>query len=459
MSDNLHNKWGTELFVLSKTDRIHHAPQSTINLNDEFKRIIATTFRNKFHLQGVSANGSSANVFAILDATRGDTSRCLIAAGSYLCSASFVLCNLATSEFELNSPLSLIREPVVDDDLFVKKTIIALPYHIPGSVSVSELVLYEDMCLVKLHEKLLLYKIQGQAIKSLFFELMLAGNGAVLSDRTLSIIAILSKKHNFTIIVDEIMTAGRTGTMLLLQTKSVPFIKCVSHVTLGKWCQCGIVLVSTEQNIIEQRQQDSTTSPRSNSTSIDLAFIIPYWNKLTTILLMAEVRRDVVLERIRCNYNDAWGKGVMIFTPVKNNTMEGLNHRLLPMLELTNISSGNFSRPFNNNVIDLKSTMNTKIMNTVIKWNDVKIYDKTTNKSVLGYLTLIKYLIHVTNESLDKEVMLSTDEINIGLNRQIKAYPLGIMLNKLHTAGLLEYKLNGKKRLRTWIVSKAFLYN
>lgn len=54
---------------------------------------------------------------------------------------------------------------------------------------------------------------------SLFFELMLAGNGAVLSDRALNKIAILSRKHKFTIIIDEIMTGGRTGTLLLLQKK------------------------------------------------------------------------------------------------------------------------------------------------------------------------------------------------------------------------------------------------
>ena len=266
MSDTLHNSWGTDLFVMTKDDLKKYSPQSTINIQDEFKRIVSNTFQNRFHLQGVSANGSSANVFAIVDATRGDTGRCLIAAGSYLCSTGFVLCNLATSEFHLNSPLSFIREPSIIDELFVKRTIVALPYHIPGAITVADLVIYEDVCLHKLHEKLLLYKAQGQSIISLFFELMLAGNGAVLSDRSLSKIAILSRKHNFTIIVDEIMTGGRTGSLLLLETKAKDFIQCVSHVTLGKWCLCGIVLVSPNQNIIQQRQQDTATSPRSNST-------------------------------------------------------------------------------------------------------------------------------------------------------------------------------------------------
>jgi adenosylmethionine-8-amino-7-oxononanoate aminotransferase len=98
-----------------------------------------------------------------------------------------------------------------------------------------------------MHEKLLLYRVQGRPIMSLFLELILAGNGAFLSDRSLNKIAILSKQHYFKIVVDEIMTGGRTGSLLLLTTKSINFISCVSHVTLGKWCQCGIILVSSKK--------------------------------------------------------------------------------------------------------------------------------------------------------------------------------------------------------------------
>ena len=54
---------------------------------------------------------------------------------------------------------------------------------------------------------------------------MLAGNGAILSDRCLLKIATLSKQHKFKIIVDEIMTGGRTGSLFLLQTKSIDFIQ------------------------------------------------------------------------------------------------------------------------------------------------------------------------------------------------------------------------------------------
>lgn len=293
---------------------------------------------------------------------------------------------------------------------------------------------------------------------SLFFELMLAGNGAILSDRSLSKIAILSRKHNFTIIVDEIMTGGRTGTLLLLETKAIDFIQCVSHVTLGKWCRCGIVLVSPNQNIIEQRQQDTATAPRSNSTTIDLAQIIPYWNKLMEILLMAQIRREMVFDKTKIKANDAWGVGAIIFSSTKNNTKEGLNHRLLPMLELTNIEKGNMTKPYTDKE-DFKSIINTKIIIAIKNWNDVSIYDKTTSKKVSVYLSLIRFLIKSSNESSDeKEVVLSTEDINLGLNRKIKKFPLSNMLSEMDTAGLIKYQKSGAKRLRNWVVSKSFLF-
>ena len=457
MSDDLHNRWGTNLFVLTKSDKTKYNSQSSIGLEDEFKRIVSKTFSHKFHLQKVCADGSSANIFAIVDSTRGDTGRCFYAAGSYLSSAGSVLCTYATSVFEINSPLSLIRHPNVDDSLSVKKAIIALPYHIHGSIIGTDLETYEDLCFSKMHEKLLLYRVQGRPIMSLFLELILAGNGAHLSDRALAKIAILSKQHDFKIVVDEIMTGGRTGSLLLLTTKSKDFISCVSHVTLGKWCQCGIILVSTEQNIIEQRQQDTVTAPRSSSTSIDLHQIIPYWNKIISILLMAEIRRATVLRKFKCKENDSWGVGAMIYSPIKNNTSDGLNHRLLPMLELTNISC-NATKPFNNEGAIFRNSINDSIVNAIKEWNDVIIHDKLTMTSVTENLLIIEYLILRSNNSGNEEVCLSTEEICIALSNQIKPYKLSSMLNDMSTAGLLEYKLIGKKRLRNWVVIKTFTF-
>ena len=84
MTDNLHNNWGTNLILLTNSDKQIYNAKSSVNPDDEFKRTVSLTFQNKFHLQRVCADGSTANIMAIVDATRGDTGRCLIAAGSYL---------------------------------------------------------------------------------------------------------------------------------------------------------------------------------------------------------------------------------------------------------------------------------------------------------------------------------------------------------------------------------------
>jgi hypothetical protein len=173
----------------------------------------------------------------------------------------------------------------------------------------------------------------GKPIKAIFLELVLAGNGASLSDRALEKIALLSHKHDFSIIVDEIMTGGRTGTMLHLLTKPKEFIQCVSHVTFGKWPQCGMILVSKAHHDAGE-QKKRVSAQRSNSTCIDFKQIIPCWNKVVSLLGRAQVRRDVVLKKIKCKSDDAWGIGCLIFVPHKNNTANGLKNRILPLLEL-----------------------------------------------------------------------------------------------------------------------------
>jgi hypothetical protein len=80
-------------------------------------------------------------------------------------------------------------------------------------------------------------------------------------------------------------------------------------------------------------------------------------------------------------------------------------------------------------------------------------------KSVTENLLIIKYLIIRSNLSRGVEqVSVSTEEICGALNNAIKIYKIGSMLNDFSTAGLLEYKLIGKKRLRNWIVVKTFLF-
>ena len=82
----------------------------------------------------------------------------------------------------------------------------------------------------------------------ILLELSLASNGATLSDRALSILAELAGIHGFDIVVDEIMTGGRTKRMLSTMDKPKNFQKSVDFITMGKWLKCGMVLSSKRQH-------------------------------------------------------------------------------------------------------------------------------------------------------------------------------------------------------------------
>jgi adenosylmethionine-8-amino-7-oxononanoate aminotransferase len=60
-------------------------------------------------------------------------------------------------------------------------------------------------------------------------------------------LAILSKMHDFYFIIDEIITAGRTGTILYTLQMPKEFIDRVMYIALGKWLGRGAVLCNTEK--------------------------------------------------------------------------------------------------------------------------------------------------------------------------------------------------------------------
>ena len=105
---------------MTKAEERFYGGYSRENEPDEFRRIIANHFNNEFVLQKICQDGSTANLHAIVDATFGNTSCCYIAAGSYVSAADAVLQNLSTSEFSVNSSLSIIRHPDALDALFTK---------------------------------------------------------------------------------------------------------------------------------------------------------------------------------------------------------------------------------------------------------------------------------------------------------------------------------------------------
>lgn len=450
MSDDLSNNWGTQLINLTRSEEREYGAHSKQNELDEFKRIISNHFSKEFVLHKICQDGSTANLLAIVDATFGNTSCCYIAAGSYLSATDTVLQNLSTSSFYLQSSFSIIRTPDEDDTMFIRQQMVALPYFIEGTMSIRDLEKYEDSCFRVLHEKCLIMRIKGSPMKCIILELMLAGNGAILSNRSLKQLAYLSIKHDFNFIVDEIMTGGRTGTMLLLLKKPIIFVERVTHVTLGKWLQAGMVLISKSHHEYDRLIQRPACVPRLPSTSISLSSIIPIWNKVVVQLPLTDIRRNETIKQLKCRIEDVWGEGVLIFAPVKNTASANLKCRYLPRLERQKLDS-----PYLQQVSHIvsKTIVNHLVVEAVNVWKNLD-YLSDDDKE---FVPLIKFLSF--NGMINRNFEFQTEEINTDILHFLNSKKkVADMLRKLQTAGLISYKMSGRRRLRSWDVLQGCCY-
>ena len=145
-----------------------------------------------------------------MEATDGNTLACLFAAGTYLGGDDSVLQMISSTV-----PVGYYGPQMVclpsQMGAFGKSQTVGLPYYIPcESCDPAHLLRYEEICFQELHVRLLLKRMTGAPYKAILIELCLAGLGAILSHNALERLALLAKIHNISIIVDEIMTAGRT---------------------------------------------------------------------------------------------------------------------------------------------------------------------------------------------------------------------------------------------------------
>ena len=343
MADDLANGWGTGLCIPPRTSR---SPQafSTETDNTDFqllKQEIRGTFNGEFHLVKVTPCGSDANLFACVKSTGGDLSRTLVAAGSYVAGTEFGLQNWSTSDFQTQYGLAVITQPHLVTDPFCTAHTVGLPYHIPGVMKPEDLEKYEDQCLLELHHRCLISKMNDAPVKTLLMEIMLAGNGATLSDRALERIAQLARMHQFSVTLDEIFTGGRSGTMLLAQQTPHSFRSAVRYVTMGKWIGAGLVIATKQEYLYMTNAIDTDESgPRGTSTKIDCQYLLLVWKEVQKKIILTPGRRETVLRKLNIPVGKDWGRGVMIYcSKARADSAQGLKNRFLPMLENTHIDS------------------------------------------------------------------------------------------------------------------------
>ena len=145
-----------------------------------------------------------------------------------------------------------------------------------------------------------------------------------------------------------------------------------------------------------------------------------------------------------------WGVGCLLFAPCENITNNNLKCRFLPRLERQSISTNNLKKC--SDTIS-KTYVNHLIVNGVISWRDLQHYTDEDKQ----YLPLIRFLSF--RRMLDAGMTIHTDEINNEVLHFIKnKTKVGEMLRKLETAGLIAYKISGKRRLRSWTVMEDCSY-
>jgi len=213
MADDLANDWGVQFCLTDSKRRSVHSPvlpRVLVNGQDSFTTIagLVATESDKFIFERLAVSGSQANSWCVDDATNHTAELCLFAAGSFAAGDSSALQSFASSQHHVGDDLSFVSTPDEVLSAGARRNTVALPCHIPGAMDLKKLKKCEDDCLEALHIRLCWAKMSGKPHVSLFLELILAGNGASLSNRTLVALGKLAKHHGLGVIVDEIVTGG-----------------------------------------------------------------------------------------------------------------------------------------------------------------------------------------------------------------------------------------------------------
>ena len=197
---------------------------------------------------------------------------------------------------------------------------------------------YKIECLEHLHIMCLYNKVLKKKVTCILMEITLASNRSTVSDRALTILGHLAHLHDFGIVVDEIMTGGRTKTMLSTMEKPKIFQKSVQFITMGKWLKCGMVLGSKRQQNIRNKLL-SEQLPRGASTGINGNEAYTIYSEVVNNLENVDARRRTVLTKCRVKETEAWGKGLHIFIPGKREgILAGTRNHLLPLIMNTPIT-------------------------------------------------------------------------------------------------------------------------
>jgi hypothetical protein len=268
------------------------------------------------------------------------------------------------------------------------------------------------------------------------------------------ILGRLAKQHKLSLIVDEILTGGRTSVnhMLLTQEKPKTFRNQVLHITLGKWLGMGLVL--TNSQALTCQDNPNLISPifaaRGLSSQPGCSNAIRLWTAVFDKRHLIHSRRAKVLLDRRLNEQQCWGIGLMIYHPHKRvSVSRGLKNRLLPLLDNVKVDTVRLTR---DNKWE-KSILCKMIMAGVISWVDHQHDSDGQNiadRVLCDWVCTSRPTMMFSSEQYKQENLVKYR----GRVGPVGAWKIkGEFTNSLQRAAkvsLLENKLVHKKRVHRW---------
>ena len=473
MADDLANHWGVNLCnpehqrrpsispsfrSLPRTQSLGNRPSLAL-----IPGLVAAETED-FVFERVAVSGSQANSWAIEDATEQNTSLCLFAAGSYVAGDGSALQSFSTSDFSTQCELALIMLPSEVKIACGRANTVPLPYHIPGVLQPKRLMEYEDECFQAIHTRLCWAKMCGNPYKTLLLELILAGNGAMLSDRALIAIAKLAVFHNLSVIVDEIMTGGRTGQMFYLLSKPPSFQKVVTHITMGKFIKLGMVFLS--KSWAEKRKEMYPFTQRGASTSLGAEDAVLHWRCVKMNLSGVAKKRENVIKKLRLMEGEVWGAGLLLFGACRWDTPRGLKCRYLPLVhEHTPIDSVK-CRKMNHQGQLFRVHVNSMIIKAVKKWmldspqpnhNLAATITPASEKRDTDRLFDYNFVSQVIQRSSECDEKPAEQWIKEFMPSTVNRHNGEAALSRMESAGGFRKTLVGIKRKRHWKLQPGFV--
>ena len=322
--DELENNWGTQVFL---NEPIRTPNKSMV----QFDALVRQSVKG-FKLFKVQSAGTYANMIAVEDATEYNIDSALYAVGSYVGGDQY-LQDISTTAYDVTCSISTPKfVEIASDRCFAQA--VPMPYYVPGGIRKDALLKLEEDCLRCFHRMLIFRRMSGQKpFRALVLELLLGGNGTVLSDRFLEKLGTLCYHNSIAIIVDEILTGGRNGNKMVM-TLSTPaaFQAAVKYITMGKFIGCAMVLkkIPKKPTAMEERL-------RGTSTTLECGKAFALWQMVVAAVSRGDIkkRRQEVVKCFKMSDDQHWGEGCLIFSVFKRpKTMTALKCRMLPMFDL-----------------------------------------------------------------------------------------------------------------------------